>query len=323
MEERKIANQQEAEKFIAEQTEAIKNEVGGKMAIGFVSGGVDSSVVAVLGRLALGSNLRLFFIQNGLMRAGEVELISSSFIRWLVSPCGRAVDPIRFIDAEDRFFAALAGKITPFDKRTAIREIFYGKILPELIQEWAGAFLLQGTTLTDIQATAKGSAAPQHNVLAQIGIETQVRLIEPLKQLHKPSVRQVAKALGLPKAIWARMPFPGPGLAARIVGEVTREKVDVIRRATVIVEKALGKTGAFQYFPVLISDMVPNNDRTRLGYAIAIVCVESENARTARPFYVDEDWREKIRNRIYREIPEILRVCWDMSPKPPAAIEWV
>lgn len=315
MGERKINNEAEARELIFEQVKAIESEVGNLKAICFLSGGVDSSVVTVLGHRALEKNLQTIFVDNGLMRANEPEWVVTKF-------CYLGI-PVKTVPAADSFFAALAGKVNPFEKRTAIRETFYGRILTETAQEFGAEILLQGTNLTDIEATALESAAPQHNVLEQIGIDIDLRVIEPLKELRKPSVRQVAKALGLPEEVWNRMPFLGPALAGRISGEVTPQKVEIIRRVTQIVEKQLEGIGAFQCFAVLTSDMVPNFNRTQLGYAVTIVCINSTDAVTALPTEVSQQLIGCIRDRIYQQVPEVLRVAWDFSTKPPAAIEWV
>jgi GMP synthase (glutamine-hydrolysing) len=228
------------------------------------------------------------------------------------------------VDASELFFDRLERKILPNDKRTAIRWTFYVEVLTEVIKKSGAKFLLQGTILTDIEATAKDSAAPQHNVLKQIGLTIgDVEIIEPLAELRKPSVRVVARVLGLPEAIWNRMPFPGPALAARIIGEVTREKIAVIRKVTAIVEKELPWVGAFQYLAVLVSDMVPNHDRTKLGYAVVIECIRSKDATAAEAILVDQNLQILIRNKIYNLVPNVFRVAWDLSTKPPAAVEWV
>ncbi|MFH1401768.1 MAG: ExsB family transcriptional regulator, partial [Parcubacteria group bacterium] len=200
---------------------------------------------------------------------------------------------------------------------------FYKNILPELVQRFGAEFLLQGTNLTDIEATLSNSKAPQHNVLEQIGINIPgLKLVEPLKDLRKPSVREVAKALGLPELISSRMPFPGPALAVRIDGEVTPTKVEIIRKITSIVEEELKNIGAFQYFPILVSDNVPNDNRTKIGYAVVVRCINSIDAVIAQPTRVDWEVMLKVRDKIYDEVPMIFRVAWDISSKPPASVEW-
>lgn len=313
--ERIIANEAEAKEFIREQVELIKKEAKNSKTICFVSGGVDSSVVAILAHHALGGNLKNIFVDNGLMREGEIEWIQSMFHNLKL--------PISVIDKAGMFFSSLFGKVTPYEKRTAIREEFYYDVLPAVANEFGATCLLQGTNLTDVEATALNSEAPQHNVLNQIGIGVGMKVIEPLDKVRKPSVRVVARALGLPESIWKRMPFPGPALAARIVGEVTREKVEIIRKVTAIVEQELSWTSAFQYLAVLVSDMVPNHDRTKLGYGVVIECINSTNALTSNPVMLSVNEICFIRDKIYFQVPEVFRVAWDFSTKPPAAIEWV
>lgn len=316
--ERIITKEAEAIRFINEQVRKIRKRVGKNKAICFVSGGVDSSVVAVLGQGALGDkNFLPVIIENGLMRKDEIRNVRQGFY------VERGIF-LELIEASELFFDKLKGQLLPYDKRTAIRRAFYGGVLPEIVKKSGAEFFLQGTILTDIEATAQNSEAPQHNVLKQIGLKIgRLEIIEPLAELRKPSVRLIAKVLGLPEDVCNRMPFPGPALAARIIGEVTREKVEIIRKITAIVEKELEGIGAFQYFAVLTSDMAPNYERTKLGYAITIVCINSINAVTALPTKVSYELITGIRNRIYREIPEVFRVAWDFSTKPPAAIEWV
>jgi GMP synthase (glutamine-hydrolysing) len=312
-----IKNRQEAEKFIKEQVKTIKDKVQRRLAIGFLSGGVDSSVAILLGYRAIGSNLKIFLVDNGLLREGEIEWVLKAF-----SGFSRKIQ-VSLVRAADRFFAALSGKSRPYEKRVAVRDTFYKNILPELAFKYGAKFLLQGTNLTDIEATLSNSKAPQHNVLEQIGINIpDLRLVEPLKELRKPSVRKVAKTLGLSEDIWSRMPFPGPALAARIDGEVTPTKVEIIRKVTSIVERGLKEIGAFQYFPVLVSDNVPNYNRAEIGYAAAIRCIDSIDAVTAQPTKVDWKVMLRIRDEIYSEVPMVFRVMWDISPKPPASVEW-
>lgn len=301
--------------FAEEKIGEIKAAVGEEKAIVAMSGGVDSAAVAVLGHRALGGQLKVIFVDHGLMREGEPDWVKETF-----APHGINVEIIK---AADLFFGNLAGKTHPNDKRVAIRNSFYNQALPEAAKEWGAKYLLQGTILTDIEATAQNSKAPQHNVLEQIGIGISLKLIEPLKELRKPAARVVAKALGLPETVSNRMPFLGPALAGRVVGEVTKEKVAVIRRATAIVEEELKDSGAFQYFVTLVHNEVPNNDRTKIGYAVAVRCIDSKDAVTASPTKIGWEKMIAVRDRLYQEIPEIFRVCWDLSEKPPASVEWV
>jgi len=182
--------------------------------------------------------------------------------------------------------------------------------------------------LTDIEETVAGIKR-QHNVLAQLGIfpekEYGYQVIEPLKELRKNDVKKVAKLLGLPETIHLKIPFPGPALAARVIGEVTPEKIAIIRKATAIVEEELKNSGAFQYFPVLMKDKATGirNNKREVGNIIVIRCVESVDARIATPTKLSWKILGKITKRLTTEIPGVNRICYDITPKPPATIEYI
>jgi GMP synthase (glutamine-hydrolysing) len=222
----------QAQSFIEEQCQEISSEVGDSIAINALSGGVDSSVVSMLGHRALGDKLKTYFIDNGIMREGEPEYVVS-----IIEKCGV---PVELIDAQDEFFDALKGKTDPEEKRQAITEAFYKSVFGRLVKQSGSRFLLQGTNFTDVEETVAGIKR-QHNILAQLGIDTEAaygyRVIEPIIQLRKPAVRTVGEALGLPEEIFNRPPFPGPALAARVIGETTRERIDLVRKATAVVEQ--------------------------------------------------------------------------------------
>jgi len=307
-------------KFIDKKIKEIKKIVGSGKAISVLSGGVDSSTVTVLGHRALGNRLKTIFIDNGLMREGEAENVVRVFKKLGIK--------VEIIKAQDKFFRALKEKTDPEEKRKAITEVFYGDVFKDVLKKGKVKFLLQGTILTDIEETVAGIKR-QHNVLAQIGISPEkeygYRVIEPLKELRKDEVRKAARTLGIPKSITERMPFPGPALAARIIGEVTPEKISIIRNATSIVEKELKNSSAFQYFPVLMKDKATGirNNKREFGNIIIIRCVESLDARTATPKRLPWKVLEKITKRITTEIPKVTRVCYDLTPKPPATIEYI
>jgi len=298
----------------------IKEIIGSGKAISVLSGGVDSSTVTVLGHRALGKQLKTVFIDNGLMRENEPENIVKTFKKLGIK--------VEITDAKDKFFRALKEKADPEEKREAITRAFYGDVFKNVLKKSKVKFLLQGTILTDIEETVAGIKR-QHNVLAQIGISPEkeygYHVIEPLKELRKDDVRKVARALGIPKSITERMPFPGPALATRIIGEVTSEKISIIRKATAIVEKELKNSGAFQYFPVLMQDKATGirDNKREFGNIIIIRCVESLDARTAFPKRLPWKVLEEITKRITTEIPKVTRVCYDLTPKPPATIEYI
>ena len=234
----------DSKKFIEDKVREITDTVGSGTAINALSGGVDSSVVTALGHRALKDNLRTVFVQNGIMREGEPESIQKVFK-------GMGID-VEIIDAQDEFFNALEGIIDPEEKREAVTQTFYKDVFGRLVRESGAKYLLQGTILTDVDETVAGIKR-QHNVFEQLGIDPQAtfgyRIIEPLIQIRKDGVRKVGEALGLPEQVFNRIPFPGPALAARIIGEVTRERIGLVRQATTIVEDALGDTGAFSIWP--------------------------------------------------------------------------
>ncbi|HCC70886.1 MAG TPA: ExsB family transcriptional regulator, partial [Bacteroidales bacterium] len=239
------------ESFITEKVNNIRQAVGNGMAINALSGGVDSSVVTLLGHRALGARLRTVFIQNGLMREGEPQRVASFFEEMGVK--------VEIIDAEDAFLSALRGITDPEEKREAITQTFYKEVFSKLVRESKAQYLLQGTILTDIDETVAGIKR-QHNVFEQLGIDPKEAfgygIIEPLIQLRKDGVRKVGKVLGLTDEFYNRIPFPGPALAARIIGEVTLEKLEIVRKATSITEEMLKNSGAFQYMAILHQDRV-------------------------------------------------------------------
>ncbi|MBE3133448.1 MAG: ExsB family transcriptional regulator, partial [Acidobacteria bacterium] len=217
------ARELDAERFIDAKVREIAAAVGTGMAISALSGGVDSSTVTMLGHRALGKHLKVVFIDNGLMREGEPRRVAASFER-----LGVIVD---IVDARAEFTSALTGLTDPEEKREAITQTFYRKVFGRLVRESGARSLLQGTILTDVDETVAGIKR-QHNVFEQIGIDPQeafgYRIIEPLVQLRKDGVRKVGKALGLPAELFDRIPFPGPALAARVIGEVTPERVETV-----------------------------------------------------------------------------------------------
>jgi len=307
-------------KFIDEKVREISAAVGDGIAINALSGGVDSSVVTMLGHRALGKKLRTVFIQNGLMREGEAEFIAGIFRNLGVD--------IEIVDASREFLDALRGISDPEKKREAITQTFYKDVFGRIVRESNARHLLQGTILTDIDETVAGIKR-QHNVFAQLGIDPQqtfgYQIIEPLMQLRKDGVRAVGKALGLPEEIFARIPFPGPGLAARIIGEVTDEKLEIVRKATSVVESILGGRGAFQYMAILHEDRVTGmRDRKRdFGRQIEVRCWDSVDARTASPTRLPYEVLEKLAADIVDKVPGVVSVTYNITTKPPSTIEAV
>jgi GMP synthase (glutamine-hydrolysing) len=306
--------------FVEEQIAEIKQTVGDATAINALSGGVDSSLVTVLGHRALGEQLRTAFIDSALMREGEPQRAVKTFADMGI--------PVKLVDAREEFLSALAGLTDPEQKRQAVTDTFYAKVFGRLVRESGAKFLFHGTILTDIEETVAGIKR-QHNILAQLGIDPEetygYSILEPLKTLRKDGVREVCEFLKLPAEISHRIPFPGPALATRIVGEVTRERLATARTATAIVEEELGDSGAFQYMAVLLNDRATGirDNKREFGQIIVVRCVESTDARTATATELPWDKLQRLCERIIGEIDDVNRCLYDLTPKPPATIEYV
>jgi GMP synthase (glutamine-hydrolysing) len=308
------------EQFIHEKVGEIKTAVGEGMAINALSGGVDSSTVTMLGHRALGNQLKTVFIENGLMREGEPEQVVGFFRDLGVT--------VEVVDARQEFFLALKGITDPEEKREAIRQTFYSTVFGRIVKESGAKHLLQGTILTDVDETVAGIKR-QHNVFEQLGIDPKeafgYQIIEPLIQLRKDGVRVIGKALGLPSELFERIPFPGPALSARVIGEATPERIETVRKATVIVERLLKNTGAFQYMGILHEDRVTGmrDGKRDFGQQIEVRCWESVDARTATPTRLSVEILEELSGEIIREVPGIVSVTYNIAPKPPSTIEAV
>ena len=306
-------------RFTKEQVEEIRREVGNGIAINALSGGVDSSTVTALAHRALGRQLKTVFVDNALMREGEPERVLSAFAKLKI--------PVERIDARAQFLRALKGIGDPEQKRQAITDTFYRDVLAKAVRDSRATFLLHGTILTDIEETVAGIKR-QHNILTQIGIDPEkaygYKVLEPLRTLRKDGVRSVARSLGLPKSLTERMPFPGPALAARIVGEVTPERLATARAATSIVEEELSKTRAFQYFAVLLNDRATGmrGGKREFGQIIVVRCIDSKDAREAKVRALPWTKLHRIARRI-AEIPGVNRCLYDLTPKPPATVEYI
>jgi len=310
----------DTDRFISEKIQDIKEKVGDGIAINALSGGVDSSTVTMLGHKALGDRLKSLFIDNGLMRQGEPQRVVKLF-----SDLGVDVD---VIDARDEFFEALGGITDPEEKREAITQTFYRDVFGRMVKESGAKFLLQGTILTDIDETVAGIKR-QHNVFEQLGIDPQEAfgygILEPLIQLRKDGVRRVGAALGLPVELFERIPFPGPALAARVIGEVTRDRIDKVRKATAVVERTLKSTGAFQYMAILHQDRVTGmrGGERDFGNQIEVRCWDSVDARTAQPTRLDFAVLRELAAEIIREVSGVVSVTYNIAEKPPSTIEAV
>jgi len=308
------------EQFIAEKVTEIKEAVGKGTAINALSGGVDSSTVTMLGHRALGNQLKTVFIENGLMREGEPERVVSLFQKLGV--------PVEVVDARDEFFQALKGITDPEEKREAITQTFYRKVFGRIVKKSKAKHLLQGTILTDVDETVAG-VKRQHNVFAQLGIDPQAafgyQILEPLVQLRKDGVRKVGKALGLPPELFERIPFPGPALSARVIGEVTPERIALVRKATAVVERLLKGTRAFQYLAILHEDRVTGmrDGKRDFGAQIEVRCWDSVDARAATPTRLSFEVLDTLAREIIRDVPGVVSVTYNIAPKPPSTIEAV
>ena len=307
-------------KFARDAVAAIQGTVGDGKAISALSGGVDSAVVTVLGHKALGKRLTVVFIDDGLMRQDEPREVKEAFAKLGIK--------VKVVNVKKRFFDALAGITDPEDKRKAFRHTFY-KVLGEAVKASNAQFLLQGTIAPDVIETKKG-VKTQHNVLEQIGIDTKsgygFQALEPIKTFFKPGVRKIARAIGLPKAFSERMPFPGPGLATRCLGEVTPKRIEIVRRACKIAEEETKRFKPFQAFGVLLTDKatgMKKNGRRAFGDIVVVRCVQSKDAMTATATKLTWPVLERIRERILKACPTVTKVLYDLTGKPPSTIEYI
>jgi GMP synthase (glutamine-hydrolysing) len=300
------------EKFISQSIAEIKTAAGNEKVVMALSGGVDTSVCASLAARAVGNNLIPIYIDTGLMRKGETDRIRTIF--------GNI--HLQIVDAGDEFIGALKGLTDPEVKRKAIGERFI-RVFEREAKKQGAKCLLQGTIYPD-RIESEGGIKSHHNVGGMPLHMEFTRVIEPIRDLYKDEVREVAGALGLPKEIQHRMPFPGPGLAVRIIGEVTKEKVAVIREANWIVEDELvEKYRPWQCFAALLGlgTGVKGDNRIH-GWIVAIRAVNSRDGMTADPLDIPFEHLMRIGSRITADIPSVARVVYDVTAKPPATIEY-
>jgi GMP synthase (glutamine-hydrolysing) len=314
------------ESFIDASIREIRERVGsGRVLLG-LSGGVDSSVAAALIHRAIGDQLTPVFVNNGLLRLGEADLVRAVFARNFGMN-------LVYVDATDRFLAKLKGITDPEEKRKAIGNEFIRVFEAEAEKAGPFDFLAQGTLYPDvIESTTKDTKAAvkikTHHNVGGLPEDMQFQLVEPLKFLFKDEVRAVGRALGLPDEIVERQPFPGPGLAVRLLGEITRPDLDLLRRADAIVRDEIDAAGLaldiWQYFAVLLpvnSTGVMGDYRT-YARVCAVRAIVSQDAMTADWARLPYDLLARISNRIVNEVAGINRVVYDISSKPPATIEW-
>jgi len=305
------------EKFVAGKIREIQGAVGSERVLAACSGGVDSTTTAFLVHKAVQERLIAVFIDDGLRRESEPQ--------WTLDLLNRLGIQAKLLDRSDLFFSALHGLTDAEEKRKSFRETFY-RTLGEAVKAERAKFLAQGTIAADIVETT-GGVKSQHNVLEQIGIDPMTygfEVIEPLKELYKNEVRTVARYLRLPRQVSERMPFPGPALAIRLVGGVTREKVAIVRKATEIVEHETRNLKAFQSFAVLLEGKATGikNGKRVYGDMIALRIVSSKTAICARAMPVSFALLRRIANRVTSEIPSVVKCLYDATDKPPSTIEF-
>ncbi|MGZ4383248.1 MAG: glutamine-hydrolyzing GMP synthase [Gaiellaceae bacterium] len=310
---------------IEEQVERIRAQVGEERVICGLSGGVDSSVAALLVHRAIGEQLTCVFVDHGLLRKGEAEQVVETFR-------GHFRVPLVHVQAQDRFLARLEGIEEPEEKRKRIGEEFIRVFEQEAARIGAVRFLVQGTLYSDVieSGGTAGVAAKikSHHNVGGLPEDMEMELVEPLRLLFKDEVRRVGEELGMPEQMVWRQPFPGPGLAIRIVGEVTRERLEILREADAILQEEVRREGwyrrlwqSFAVLPAIRSVGVQGDERT-YGYPIVLRAVTSDDAMTADWARLPYELLEVVSSRIVNEIPGVNRVVYDLSSKPPATIEW-
>jgi len=313
------------ESFITDSIKKIQEEIGEGRAICALSGGVDSSTAAVLVHRAIGDRLTCVFVNNGLLREGEPEQVRQTFREHFRIP-------LQYVDAQERFLSCLQGVVEPEEKRRRVGEEFIRIFEKEARKLGKIEFLVQGTLYPDVieSASTRGpsSTIKTHHNVGGLPPDLKFRLIEPLRELFKDEVRELARELGIPEIIWERHPFPGPGLAIRILGEVTPDRLAILREADALVEEEIKKAGLYsqlwQAFAVLlpIKTVGVMGDERTYEQVIALRAVTSSDAMTADWAHLPYDLLGRISNRIINEVKGINRVVYDISSKPPSTIEW-
>jgi len=298
------------DKFIKKSVEGIKEKIDGKALIA-LSGGVDSSVCSVLAFKAIGDQLIPIYVDTGLMRKGETERIKETF----------SYMNLRIVYAKDRFVSALSGVRDPEEKRKIVGKLFI-RIFEEEARKEDVKYLIQGTIYPD-RIESEGGIKSHHNVGGLPSVIEFDEIVEPIADLYKDETREVARALGLPPEISERMPFPGPGLAVRIIGEVTEEKLIVVREANAIVEEEVMQYEPWQTLAALLEKGTGVKGDQRIhGWIISVRAVQSRDGMTAEAMELPWEALNKLSSRITSEIPDVSRVVYDITPKPPATIEF-
>ncbi|WP_436929139.1 glutamine-hydrolyzing GMP synthase [Halosimplex halobium] len=302
----------DVDSFIDEKIDEIADEVGDANAVIGLSGGVDSSTAAALAYEAIGDQLTAVYVDTGLMRKGETDQIRETF---------DYMDSLRVIESQDRFVDALEGVTDPEEKRHIIGEQFIREF-EEVAREVDADYLVQGTIYPD-RIESEGTIKSHHNVG---GLPERIDfdgIVEPMRDLYKDEVREVARELDLEEIISERMPFPGPGLAVRIIGEVTEEKLEVAREANHVVEEELEEYEPWQALAAVLGKATGVKGDNRVhGWVVAVRSVESRDGMTARAQEIDWETLQRIQSRITGELDNVSRVLYDVTHKPPATIEY-
>jgi GMP synthase (glutamine-hydrolysing) len=302
--------------FVEQAIKSMREVLPRGRAVVACSGGVDSTVCAVLAHQAFGERAHAVFLDTGFMRADEAPLVERALAGLGIS--------LEVFPVAPRFFQALAGITDPEEKRRRFRATFYA-VLAEILAEKGAEALVQGTIAANVAET-RAAVKTHHNVLdweAQVWPKERV-VLEPLRTLLKPEVRELARYLGLPEEFLGRQPFPGPGLAVRVVGEVTPEGVELLRQATRIVEAETADLPAFQAFPILLAEKATGvkGGTRHYGEVLVLRFVRSGDALSAEPLALPWERLQALVERLLRELPALSRVLYDLTPKPPATIEW-
>jgi len=302
----------DADAFVGEAVAEIDAEIGDANAIIALSGGVDSSVAAALAYEAVGDRLTPVYVDTGLMRKGETEAIRETF---------DYMESLRIVEAGDRFLDRLEGVTDPEEKRKVIGEGFIREFEREARAADAD-YLVQGTIYPD-RIESEGGIKSHHNVGGLPEVIDFEGIVEPVRDLYKDEVREVARALGLEEIVSERMPFPGPGLAVRVIGEVTEEKLAVAREATHVVEDELEAYDPWQALAAVIGKATGVKGDNRVhGWVVAVRSVESRDGMTARAQEIDWETLQRIQSRITGQLDNVSRVVYDVTHKPPATIEY-
>ncbi|MFC7211784.1 glutamine-hydrolyzing GMP synthase [Natronoarchaeum sp. GCM10025321] len=302
----------DVDSFITEKIAEIESAVGEKNAVIALSGGVDSSTAAALAYEAIGDQLTPVYVDTGLMRKGETEQIRETF---------SYMDSLQIVDAQERFLDALGDTTDPEEKRHIIGEQFIREF-ETVATEVDADYLVQGTIYPD-RIESEGTIKSHHNVGGLPEVVDFEGIVEPMRDLYKDEVREVARELDLDELVAERMPFPGPGLAVRIIGEVTAEKLEVAREANHVVEEELEEYDPWQALAAVIGKATGVKGDNRVhGWVVSVRSVESRDGMTARAQEIDWETLQRIQSRITGSHENVARVVYDVTHKPPATIEY-